>query len=266
MILPIYVKLLLTILAAIVIFLIGFITSRLISKRDTLETSQRRKFIVAVRDLLSFCFILLCIWLWYPQLKTIATTLAVIAVAIAIALKEFLLNITGFLFRSSARNFTIGDRIELSGLRGDVVDSTIMGVSIMEIGPGTNQYTGRTVFIPNSEFLSVSVKNETRMRHYVFHNIIFPLNETDDWEGTEKNLLEIANEIVAPYIQDVNEYILQLTRKSSLEAPAVEPRIYIQMPEREKINLVLRMPVPIRRRGRVEQEVIRKYLQKRANK
>jgi small-conductance mechanosensitive channel len=193
-------------------------------------------------------------------LKTIATTLAVIAVALVIATKEYILNITGFLFLFTSRIFSIGDRIDLGEMRGDVVDTTVMGVFILEIGPGTNQYTGRTVFIPNSMFLTKPVKNETRMRNYVFHVISFPLRPDENWEAAEKILLEIADEIVAPYVDEIRIYLKRLARRHSLETPAVEPRIYIQMPEADHINLVLRMPVPIQRRARVEQEVIRKYL------
>ncbi len=257
----IYQQLLLTGLAAFLFFLISAVFSRLISKQETLETYQRRKILVRVRDMLSALFLIANIIIWNSQLRTIATTLAVIAVAIVIATKEYILNITGFLFRSTAHFFTIGDRIDTGDIRGDVIDQTLVGVWILEIGPGTNQYTGRTVFIPNSLFLSTSVKNETRMmRDYVFHLISFPLTADDDWEMYEKILLEIANQIVAPYEKAIRDNLRILSRRHGLDAPAFEPRIFIQMPDPEKINLVLRMPVPIQRRGRVEQQVIREYL------
>jgi len=258
--LPILNKIILTCLSAMVLILMSVLVSRLVSQKETIDTRERRKILVTIRDTFSLLFVLFCIWLWFPQLKTVATTLAVIAVALVIASKEYLLNITGFLFRSSARNFTIGDRIDVGDLRGDVVDSTPMGVLVLEIGPGTNQYTGRTVFIPNSTFLSASVKNETRMRSYVFHVISFPLKTEDDWMEAERILLSVSQEIVEPYLDEVRQYLRTLSRKHSLESPAVEPRIYIQIPEPEKIILVLRMPVPIQRRGRIEQEVIRAYL------
>lgn len=260
MLIPILHKILITGVGILTYFILSRLVSSLVSQQETLETRQRRKILVAIREILSALFIVFSIYLWYPQLRTVATTLAVIAVALVIATKEYILNITGFIFRSSARNFTIGDRIDFGDMRGDVVDTTIMGVSMLEIGPGTNQYTGRTVFIPNSKFLTASVKNETRMRSYVFHVISFPIKAEDEWEAAEKILLDIAHEIVAPYMDEIREYIRRLARKHSLDAPAVEPRVYIQMPEPGRINLVLRMPVPIQRRGRVEQEVIRKYL------
>jgi hypothetical protein len=51
-----------------------------------------------------------------------------------------------------------------------------------------------------------------------------------------------------------------LERQHSLDAPGVEPRVQIQLPEPERVNLVLRLPIPARRRGRLEQELIRRYL------
>ena len=51
-----------------------------------------------------------------------------------------------------------------------------------------------------------------------------------------------------------------LSRHQSLEAPSVDPRVNVQVAAADKINLILRMPVPTRQRGRLEQEVTRHYL------
>ena len=264
--LPIYEKLILTAVLILIVFLVRLGISRVVSRRERLEIHHKRRILVTVRDILSVLLFISFVILWYPQLKTVATTVTVIAVAIVIATKEYILNITGFLHRSSVRMLGIGDRIEFGEFRGDVVDTTLLGITLLEIGPGTNQYTGKTIYIPNSVFLNNTVKNETRMRQYVFHIIQFPLAKEDNWETSEKILLEIAEEIVAPYIDEVRQYMKKITRRHSLEVPAVEPRIYIQMPEPEQLNLVLRMPVPIQRRGRVEQQVIREYLSRKADR
>ena len=47
----------------------------------------------------------------------------------------------------------------------------------------------------------------------------------------------------------------------SLEEPSIDPRIQVQIVEPDRYLLALRLPVPVRRRGRIEQEVIRRYLE-----
>lgn len=52
----------------------------------------------------------------------------------------------------------------------------------------------------------------------------------------------------------------ELALKHSLDAPSADPRISVQISEPERLNLVLRIPVQARRRGRIEQEISKKYL------
>jgi len=179
-----------------------------------------------------------------------------------IATKELLLNVTGFLFRSSSHFFSIGDRIEIGEIRGDVIDQTIMGVTLLEIGSGmkTHQYTGRAIFIPNSVFLNSPVNNETYMKDYVFHIITIPLKADVGWPKAEKALLMAANKVCGPYFKDAETHMGHLAKKHSLDAPTVAPRVHVQLPEPERINLVLRVPIPGRRRGRIEQRILRQYL------
>jgi hypothetical protein len=51
-----------------------------------------------------------------------------------------------------------------------------------------------------------------------------------------------------------------LSQHHSLDAPSVNPRVNVQVAAADKVNLILRMPVPTRHRGRLEQEVTRHYL------
>ncbi|MDY6864263.1 MAG: mechanosensitive ion channel, partial [Thermodesulfobacteriota bacterium] len=156
-------KLISTGILLLVVFGIRWIIVQDLLSRKKLTKKIRRQWIVTARNGAFFLILTGLVIIWFEQLRMFATTVVVIAVAIVIATKEFLLNIMGFLFRSGAHFFSIGDRIEIDDLKGDVIDQTIMGTIVLEIGPGTksHQYTGRAIFIPNSKFLSHPVINET---------------------------------------------------------------------------------------------------------
>ncbi|MGD9211702.1 MAG: mechanosensitive ion channel, partial [Desulfobacteraceae bacterium] len=195
---------------------------------------------------------------------TIAATVVVIAAAMVIATKEFLLNILGFLYLESIKFISVGDRIEVDQTRGDVIDLNLLGVTMLEIGSGekTNQYTGLTVYVPNVKFLSTQIRNETYLwEDYVFHLITIPISNDKHWEDSEKALLQAANEVCEPYIKIATTSMKSLSRRHSLDEPSVNPRIHVQVASTDTINLILRIPVPTRRRGRLEQTVTRRYLQ-----
>lgn len=257
-------KFITTIVIVVVIFGIRIIIVRRLSERTDLPPIQRRQYIASVQNVALFLFILMFIVIWLEQVRTIAASLMVVAAAIVLATKEFILNISGFFFRSSVDFVSIGDRIEVNGIRGDVIDQTILGVTLLEIGPGlkTNQYTGLSVYIPNSIFLANPVRNETHLGgNFVFHLITIPLKIEADWEAAEKALLKAAKESCAPYLEEARTNMEELAQRHSLDAPAVEPRVHVQIVEPDKALLVLRITVPSRKRGKIEQDISRRYLQ-----
>ena len=174
---------------------------RRIKARDNLPPLIRRQHIVRLRNITLFLIFTVIVVIWIEQLRTIAAAAVVFAAAIVIATKEFLLNIVGYFYRSTAKFFAIGDRIDIDGIRGDVIDQNLMGITLLEIGPGTrsHQYTGLTVHIPNSLFLANTVKNETSFwSKYVFHLMTIPIQADENWPTKEKALLEAADKPAPP--------------------------------------------------------------------
>lgn len=260
---PLFGNVLHTLLITVVIFFLRrMVGNRMILDRD-MDQSEKRKWMVAVKNIAFFIWLFAIVVIWIQQLQSIGATVVVFAAAIVVATKEFILNIVGYLFRSSAKPFSIGDRIEVNAVRGDVLDQNITGVTLLEVGSGvkTHQYTGSSVFIPNAVFLSALVKNETLMGgDYVFHIITLNLKMTDDWQTAEAALLNAAQAVCRPYFDQANRQMTYLSKKHALDQPGVEPRINIQIPEHDKVTLQLRMPVPTKRRGRIEADVLRAYL------
>ena len=200
---------------------------------------------------------------WLEQLRTIAASIVVIAAAIVIATKEFLLNVVGFFYRTTAKFVSVGDRIEVDGIRGDVIDQSLMGITLLEIGPGdkTHQYTGLTIYLPNSLFLSATVKNETFLwSDFVFHLMTIPIKGDTQWQKAENALLQAARDVSAPYLDKARQTMKTQALQQNLEQPSIEPRVQIQITDPEIYNLVLRVPTPAHTRARLEQDMTRHCL------
>jgi small-conductance mechanosensitive channel len=252
-----------TLAVVLVLLLLRLLITRYIKRLEHYPPTTRRRWIVNIHNIFLVLLLILLTVIWMEQLRTITASLMLVAAAIVVATKEFILNVVGFFYRTGNKFISIGDRIEIGSLRGDVVDQTFLGITIIEIGSGakTHQYTGLTVFIPNSLFLNSPVKNETRLLgDYVFHIINIPLKATADWRLAETALQKAANEICGPYLEEARHSMRQLAVEHSLDAPSADPRISIQISEPERINLVLRIPIQARKRGRLEQDISRKYL------
>lgn len=248
-------------LAGIVLLLrIGFHYAVLRQSRLSAET--RRRWAVTIRNSLLVVFIAGMVLIWAPQLQTLAVSLFAIAVALVIATKEFIDCLCGSGLRVLTKAYAVGDRIEIGGTRGNVVDVNMLTTTVLEIGPGqtSHQYTGRASVIPNSMLLRNPVTNEMYSQDYRLHIITVPLSTDDDWQTAEKLLLEAAYEECRPFLEDAKQYMKTLEGRSWLDAPSVEPRVTYQLPEPGRINLLLRIPCPAQFPSRLEQVILRKFL------
>jgi len=235
-----------------------------IARRKDVPAKIRRRWIAALRNVVLILLAAGIAVVWSDQIRAITATMMVVAVAVVLATKEYFLNLTGFLFRSTAHFFAVGDRIEVGDVRGDVIDQSFLGITVMEIS-GSHIYTGRAIFIPNLKFLSSTVKNESYMKDFVFHFVTVPVKKEDGWQVSRDALLEAAGTVCRPFLGEARKHMKRLTDQQSLDAPSVEPRIFTRLPKPDQIDLILRAPLPARRRGRLEQEIIQAYLARLEN-
>lgn len=235
---------------------------RALRKWKSPNPTIRHRWIFHVRNGFFSLMVLGTVVIWASEIRSFAISIAAVAAALVIATKELILCFLGGLLKGSTRPFEIGDRIQVGEHRGDVMEHNFVTTTLYEVGPGSNlhQYTGRNIEIPNSLFLVHPIVNETHKQKFVLHTFKVPLMLRDDWRAAEKALLEAAREVSKIYIQEAKAHFEKMGEVQGIQAPSTDPRITLHFPEPKKIDLVVRMPAPSLRKGRVEQSVIRHFL------
>ncbi len=258
---PAAIKLAITGLALVLVTVARTVAVRMF-EGSGLPPERRNRFLVQTRNLAILVFLGSTVVLWAEQLQTVAFSLAAIAAALVVATKELILCLSGTLLRVSAKTFRLGDRIEIQGIRGDVIDIGPMTTTLLEVGPdlSIHKLTGRTVVLPNSLFLSTPVYNETFTERYVLHttNIEVPLDS--DWSAIERRLLKAAHAECDDFLDEARSNMERVGNKHGLAPPDVTPKVWLSTRGTEKLELTLRFPSPIRGRGRTEQAILRRYL------
>jgi small-conductance mechanosensitive channel len=227
-----------------------------------LSAESRRRWGTTIRDILLVIFILGIGFIWAPQIQTFAVSLLAVALALVLATKEILTCVSGSMVRALTKAYTLGDRIEVGGIRGNVLDHNALTTTILEIGPGqtSHQYTGRAMIIPNSWVFQHAITNEAYTKKFRLHIITVPLSTDDNWKLAEQLLLKAGREEAAPYVEEARAYLKKLEGKQWLDAPSVDPRVTIQLPEPGRIDLLLRVPCPTQFPSRLEQAILKKFL------
>lgn len=232
-------------------------------ERSKLHVEDQLRWRAQIRNATLAVIALGVVVVWGEELRTIAISLVALAAALAIATKELLMCLLGSTLRASGSSFRVGDRIEVAGVRGDVLDIGPLTTTVLEVGPGQSihQRTGRTVTVPNSVFLSHSVVNETTSTDYVLHVLRVPFASDDDWKGARERLQAIASRRCAEWIDGARHALTQASPSGvGVNLISTDPVVYLETPEPGRVELLLRFPVPVRRRGRVAQQILRELL------
>lgn len=260
-------KLIATVALLILVLALRAGISRMLS-RHVRQVELRRRWLVNVRNSLVLIAIFGFGIIWVDELQNLGVAILGVGVAFVIAIKEFLLCINGSFLRAVTNAYSVGDRIELAGHRGDVIDLNMFATKLLEVGPGKTFHlrTGRTVIIPHSKLLDSPLVNESHMKRFVLHVFSVPLSLDEDWQQASDLLLEAATEESASYRAEAADHMQQLETLHNLDGIPVEPRVSLQIPEAGKLNLLVRVPAPVGRQGSIEQAIIRRFLAARPPK
>jgi small-conductance mechanosensitive channel len=208
----------------------------------------------------SYAFLALGLFvIWAAELQALAVSFAVLAMALVWATRETLACVQGAAYRISANAFQVGDRINIGGIRGDVIDTGLLGTLVLEVAQG-HQRTGRTISIPNSLFMTEPVLNESLAGEYMLHLMTIPVDRNSDLAAIERKALTAAQEACADFLDDVRRPMAARYRRHGLNPPIVDPRVTYQVVDKNTVNILLRIPTPIRLERQVEQRVLRAVL------
>lgn len=253
-------SLVITVLLWVAAFVLRALVASYLRRRGLAPTELRR-LMATTRNLILFLLAVATATVWFDELRTFAVSLVAVAAAIVIATKELIMGAGGTFLRTSARIFDIGDRIEVNGLRGDVIDTALFTTTILEIGPGRigHAQTGRSITFPNAMLLTTPVINESFSTPFMIHTFEVPVLR-EHAVAAEETLRQACTDEIAVYVDDARHHFETRQRERGLEMPSLEPRILLRLDDASKATLLATVVTPARRKGWIEQAVLRRYL------
>jgi len=229
-------------------------------RRSRLAAGARRRWLVSTRNVALLVLLVGLVAIWATEVRSFALSFVAVAVAVVIASKELIVCLAGAFLRTSSGAFELGDRIEVNGIRGDVIDLGAFTTTLLEVGAGHSNRTGRAITIPNSVFTTMHVFNETPSGEYLLTTMTIPVPPGTDLAAAEAALLAAASEECRPFLDAARARLAQSAAHKGLDPSTVDPRVSVHLVDPLRTDLLVRFPAPIRLRNRVEQSVLHRYL------
>ncbi|MCR4369008.1 MAG: mechanosensitive ion channel family protein [archaeon] len=154
----------------------------------------------------------------FKDVGALLTSLGLIGFGITFALQNPILNFVGWLTIVIIKPFNIGDRIEVQGLRGDVVAVHTMYTIIQGTRTSSHEKTENAITIPNSLVLTNPVVNYTRIRgtNYI-DEVIISITYESNWRKAMVILENVTLATIKKYLK-VTNFATPAERKSWQEA------------------------------------------------
>jgi small-conductance mechanosensitive channel len=195
--------------------------------------------------------------IWFDDPSRFATMLGLATAGIAIAAQKAVTAFAGYLVIMRGNTFTVGDRIKMGGVRGDVIALGFLQTRIMEMGqprevneqedPGmwvrARQFSGRIVTITNDKIFDEPVYNYTREFPFIWEEIHVPLPYRDDRARGEAILLDAVRAASEAFSEEAAGARRRLEQKYGLDHESLEPRVFWTLTD-NWLELTVRFVVP----------------------
>ncbi len=200
------------------------------------------------------------VWRAFAGRAGIVVGLAV--AGLAFAMQEVVGAVAGWFNIVSGRIFRVGDRVQLGGVQGDVIDITPLRTKLLEIGSAGDpsawvrgrQFTGRIVSVSNKATFTEPVYNYSAFE-FIWEELTLEISDRSDWRAAEQIMLDEAAAVSKS--DGARDAVAEMARRYPLPRTELEPRVYVQATPRAML-MSARFVVPVRRARSVKDELVRR--------
>jgi small-conductance mechanosensitive channel len=200
-------------------------------------------------------------FIWIKDLSRLTVVLSVLGAGLVVALQELILCIAGWFIIIFRKPFDTGDRIEINGVKGDVIDIKFLQTSLLEIGNWVveDQSTGRVMHIPNSMVFRHALFNYTREFEFIWNEIKIMITFESDWKKAREIILGHAQKEADRIKKEVDRLIRKMATHYLVYYEKLTPIVYVKIVG-HGIELSLRYLTEAKKRRLTQDEISRDIL------
>jgi small-conductance mechanosensitive channel len=183
-----------------------------------------RKFVVFAGYAVGILFVII---LFEDRLGRVSFALGVAGAGLVVALQDVIASFAGWFAIGLSNLYTVGHRIQIGEMKGDVIDISIMRTTVMETGSWVSEdlYNGRVLRIPNSYILKGPISNFSQGFRFIWDEIKVRFTATSEPRFAKEVLLRAAKENVAAYLAEAERSWKTVADNYRLENPRLEPTV-----------------------------------------
>ena len=226
----------------------------------------RKEYLInqAIQIILNILEEVFLLFIWNEYIQSLMTLISVTSAAMTIALRELILNFFCGIYIKMKKPFQVEDRIEVKGIRGDVMNISSLNFEVLEISnkEENGQSTGVIVTFPNSIVFAEPVRNLNKGFKYIWDELTVRLTLDCDLVKNKQELYKIVNniEIIKNIPKKMKSQINDINTTNRVYFNKYDPTIYTKIVENH-IELTIRYLMHPKKGRYVESVIWNKILE-----
>ncbi|MDD5544103.1 MAG: mechanosensitive ion channel family protein [Acidobacteriia bacterium] len=227
------------------------------------EARRRYQFLL-LRKIVLWCAIAIIIAFSFAnQLGSVATFAGLLTAGIAVALQSVILSVAGYFFLIGKYGIRVGDRVQISGVTGEVLDIGLVRLHLMEFGSGgAESPSGRVVAFSNSIVFqpTAGLFKQIPGTSFVWHEVMLTVSPDSDFRAVEKRMLNAVQAVYADYHDNMEQQRRQLERVLRFSpVDALQPKSRLRFTP-GGVEVAIQYPVDLANAGEIDDRVTRELL------
>jgi small-conductance mechanosensitive channel len=234
-------KAMLTLVFSLAIVVVRYVLTVFVRSATRKRPLERRSFWLrqSANLFTAALFVIALMSIWFDDPTRLATGIGLVSAGLAFALQKVVTSLAGYFVIIRSRVFTIGERITMGGVRGDVVSLGFLKTTLMEMGDPTTgasaawvrgrQYTGRIVTVTNDKIFEEPIFNSTRDFPFLWEEIQIPIAYAADRKRAEAILLAAAQRATAEIQKEAEVYRARMTEEYHIDLGLLDPQVYYRI-------------------------------------
>jgi small-conductance mechanosensitive channel len=250
-------KLVITSIFIIIIFIVKYSIVKIIKRKSK---EDKRTQINMVNNIFTILMIITIFNIWSEEIQKFAFSIAAFIVAIVLATREFIQCFIGFIYLLSSRPFRIGDWVQVGNYYGEVHSTDWAKLTLLEVDKDNYQYTGKTLYLPNSQLITSVIKNLNFMKRYAIHHFtivrdssVNPFDFIDEMQDKAHKYCDDFKDVAIRYNQ-----LIESRLDVSIAGP--EPHIQVATSELGDTQVFFTIFCPTEKAMEIEQKLTSDFM------
>jgi len=227
------------------------------------DVRRRYQFLLLRRVIMWVAIGLIVLLAFASQLGSAVTFAGLITAGVAVALQNVIVSIVAYFFLIGKYGIRVGDRVQISGVTGEVVDIGLVRIHVMELsGPSDAQPTGRIVAFSNSIVFqpTAGIFKQIPGTNFIWHEMKLTLAPETDYTSARQRITQAVNGALEQFRENMEAQRQGLAKNLDSVSPAeLRPKVRLHYAS-SGIEGTIRFPVEVQKAGEMDDHVMKEIM------